>query len=73
MKMKINYVVQLTDEEMEIVNLLEDAYDKFMSLPIMQPDDQQEFYNSVHHAQNTVMARVAVRAHPNEFLNQSGL
>ena len=33
------------------------AWNKFIGLPVLHPDDQREFKHAIHAAQNIVMAR----------------
>lgn len=48
------------DERWAIVQLGR-AWDAFLALPVMHPDDQREFRTLIHHAQEKVLARVALR------------
>lgn len=51
----------LTLEERWAITQLGRAWDAFLALPVMHPDDQREFRALIHHAQDKVLARVAMR------------
>ena len=59
----------LTSSEIKIVELLADAFLAFEALPDYHPSDIAEFTTAIHAAQHIVMQRLAVRAHPNLFIN----
>ena len=56
--------VRLTDEELEVVNHIGAAYRAFAELPVYHPADMDEFVRHVHEMGRIVLARSAVRAHP---------
>ena len=56
--------VGLTDEEKEVVDLLADAWNKFVKLPNKHPSDNPDFAQGIHRCQYLVAKRVAVRADP---------
>jgi hypothetical protein len=59
---------ELVDEkEMKVVDLLAESYNAFTELPVLHPNDHVEFVQAIHAAQNIVMARLAVKAHPKVF------
>lgn len=47
----------MTKEENEVVELLADAWNKFVDLPVLHKADREEFMHALHQAQNIVMAR----------------
>jgi len=57
----------MTEEELAIINLLANAYNLFIKLPLQHPMDQDEFCRNVHVLQRQVMAREARRRHPEIF------
>lgn len=57
----------LTKEELEVIDLLAKAFTKFTKLPVMHPSERPEFVHHTHNLQHIVMARSAVRAHPDFF------
>jgi hypothetical protein len=54
----------LTEAEKEVVNLLAQAFNKFVELKEKHPADDQEFCSAIHDAQKTVAMRVARRCNP---------
>ncbi len=61
----------LTPEELELCNKLADCYIAFCQLPIQHQNDAREFVSSIHALQKTIMARSAVREHPDVFHNEA--
>ena len=59
----------LTLPEIEIVQQLADTSRAFGNLPDYHPSDRDEFFTAIHAAQHIVMQRLAVRAHPDLFVN----
>jgi len=51
----------LTGEELEIIKLLADVWDKFGKLPVQHPSHALEFSQDIHRAQRMIMARSAAR------------
>lgn len=47
----------LTVREIEALRLLAKAWDVYVKLPILHPDDVADFRRAIHAAQNIVMAR----------------
>lgn len=47
----------LTDKEQQVVNLLAEAWNQFLLLPVLHDDHIPEFRHGVHKLQNLVMAR----------------
>jgi hypothetical protein len=47
----------MTDDETEILNLLADAWNVFVHLPVEHSDDITEFRQGIHAMQNTILAR----------------
>ncbi len=52
----------LTSEEQKIAQLLGDAWDLYFTLPVEHPMGRDEFCRAIHHCQNMVLARPAIRA-----------
>jgi hypothetical protein len=50
-----------TDEELEIYNLLSDAWNKYLELPQQHPDDINEFRLYIHQLQEKMLCRPVVR------------
>jgi hypothetical protein len=49
------------DMETIVLNLLAEAWNNFLTLPVLHPDDQHEFREAIHQAQNIVLARAHLR------------
>lgn len=54
----------LTPEEREIVEMLAQAFNKFVALGGKHPADNSEFCTAIHDAQKTIAMRVARRVNP---------
>ncbi len=52
----------LTSEEQKIAQLLGDAWNLYLTLPVEHPMGRDEFCRAIHHCQNMVLARPAIRA-----------
>lgn len=52
----------MTPDEETVVTALAEAWNAFMHLPIEHPDDQLEFRQAIHRAQNIVLSRPTRRA-----------
>jgi hypothetical protein len=52
----------MTEQEKEILQWTGELWNKFIQLPIMHPDDQNEFRFHLHAIQNIVYAREGVRS-----------
>jgi hypothetical protein len=61
----------LNTEEMNVITMLTDAYTAFVALPTAHSDDVEMFSTAINSAQNVVMARSAIREHPEEFSHDS--
>ena len=48
---------ELTEEELDALNSLCDAWEKFLELPIIRPDHQTEFRHNLHILQRIIMSR----------------
>lgn len=61
---------ELTTEELAVIDMLASAYNLFVRLPrnAAHPSDNEDFGRVIHQAQHFVMARVAVRGHPDKFV-----
>lgn len=57
----------LTEEELDVLARLGAAYDAFEALPQAHPSDHDEVVFHVHAIGRIVMARAAVRAHPDRW------
>ena len=57
----------MNDEEKELVLLLNDVYDKYMSLPEQHYQDRNEFVNALHVLQHLIMIRSVRRMNPDMF------
>lgn len=52
----------LTAEEQKVAQLLGDAWNLYLALPVEHPMGKDEFCRAIHHCQNMVLARPAIRA-----------
>ncbi|MEG1467446.1 MAG: hypothetical protein RR987_11710 [Hafnia sp.] len=52
----------LTVEEQKVAQLLGDAWNLYLGLPVEHPMGRDEFCRAIHHCQNMVLARPAIRA-----------
>ncbi|MFZ5411280.1 hypothetical protein [Enterobacter kobei] len=52
----------LTAEEQKVAQLLGDAWNLYLALPVEHPMGLDEFCRAIHHRQNMVLARPAIRA-----------
>lgn len=57
----------LTSAELRVIAHLTTAARAFFALPEHHPSERAEFAADMHHLQERVMARVAIRAHPDLF------
>lgn len=57
----------MTEEEKEILYLLNDVYYKYDSLPEQHHSDKGEFVNALHTLQHLVMIRSVRRRNPDMF------
>lgn len=55
-------VCVLTAEEQKVAQLLGDAWNLYLTLPVEHPMGRDEFCRAIHHCQNMVLARPAIRA-----------
>ena len=53
---------ELTDQEAKVVQMLGEAWNEYLKLPIEHPMGQKEFCSAIHACQNIVLARCGVRA-----------
>lgn len=51
----------LTPEEIEVNNLLGQAYNLFGKLPVIHPADKNDFVYAIHLAQNIILSRSGLR------------
>jgi hypothetical protein len=57
----------LMEDELGVLTRLGEAYDAFRALPQAHPSDHDEVVFHVHAIGRIVMARAAVRAHPDRW------
>lgn len=53
---------ELTDQEAKVANMLADAWNEYLKLPIEHPMEQGEFCMAIHRVQDMVLARCGRRA-----------
>ena len=53
---------ELTDQEAKVAQMLGEAWNEYLKLPIEHPLGQKEFCSAIHACQNIVLARCGVRA-----------
>ena len=58
---------KLTTEEINVINKLADIWTEYNHLEESHHSDKQEFTDSIHRLQDIVVARLAVREHPELF------
>lgn len=52
----------MTEQELDVLEKSRELWDEFLKLPVIHPDDQNEFRLHLHAIQNIVMARTAMKA-----------
>ena len=57
----------MTDEEKELILMLNDVYERFASLPVQHHSDMDEFVQALHILQHLVMIRCVRRGNPEMF------
>lgn len=57
------------DEEKEIMELLVDAYNKFIKLKQTHPTHNREFMDGIHKCQDILGHRILQREYPNYYPN----
>jgi hypothetical protein len=57
----------LTPAEQKVLDLLTEASSRFFALPEHHPMDKHEWAMEMHHLQQRVMARAAIRDDPERF------
>lgn len=60
---------ELTAQELAVLQMTAELFNALMALPDKHPSDADDFTRDIHAIQNRLMARLAVRAHP-EFFRQ---
>lgn len=65
-------MTETEQNELRVIDDLADAYSRFSRLPPCHDSDLKEFEAAIHTAQNIVMARSAVRRHPDVFKRRRG-
>ena len=53
---------ELTDQEAKVAQMLGDAWNEYLKLPVEHSMGQSEFCSAIHACQNMVLARCGVRA-----------
>ena len=53
---------ELTDQEAKVAQMLGEAWNEYLKLPVEHPMGQEEFCSAIHACQNIVLARCGVRA-----------
>ncbi|MGO2452563.1 hypothetical protein [Pseudomonas taetrolens] len=53
---------ELTVQEAKVAQMLGEAWNEYLKLPIEHPMEQKEFCSAIHACQNIVLARCGVRA-----------
>ena len=53
---------ELTDQEAKVAQMLGEAWNEYLKLPVEHPMGQKEFCSAIHACQNIVLARCGVRA-----------
>lgn len=51
----------MMEEEKELLNLTGEIWNKYLDLPILHPNDQQEFMYHLHAIQRIIMSREFLR------------
>jgi hypothetical protein len=62
----------LSEQERKALAQFAEGSAGIFALPPVHPSDMQDIVFHVHAIQNIVMARAAVRAHPDEFHREDG-
>ena len=57
----------MTEDEKELIMMLNDVYEKYVGLPVQHHDDMPEFVNALHILQHLVMIRDVRRMNPDMF------
>ena len=60
--------MSMTPQEQKVLDLTVELWNAFLDLPDQHPHDAPETMRDLHNIQNRLMARVAVRAHPERFV-----
>ena len=58
----VTAAAELTDQEAKVAQMLGDAWNEYLKLPVEHPMGQSEFCSAIHACQNMVLARCGVRA-----------
>lgn len=53
---------ELTDQEAKVAQMLGEAWNEYLKLPVEHPMGQKELCSAIHACQNIVLARCGVRA-----------
>lgn len=57
----------MTEDEKELILMLNDVYEKYISMPEQHCDDKAEFVRALHVLQHLVMIRSVRRGNPEMF------
>ena len=55
-------VAELTDQEAKVAQMLGDAWNEYLKLPVEHPREQQEFCTAIHICQDKILGRCGRRA-----------
>lgn len=69
LKRKKNNMKYLSYQEQEVLDLLIEAWNKYLDLPVQHNDDNNEFEKGIHQCQQIIALRVARKAEPEIFYN----
>lgn len=58
----VDCTAKLTGQEAKVAQMLGDAWNEYLKLPIEHPMEQQEFCTAIHACQDMVLARCGRRA-----------
>ncbi len=57
----------LTEEEIDLLMVMNELYAKFVELPVQHDNDKNEFVEALHRLEHLVMIRPSRRMHPELF------
>ena len=60
----------LTQEEQQVMTYLSEAWNKFVHLKTVHPDEQTDFRHAIHEAQRIIMARPQAKVYYKEIMNE---
>ena len=65
--MDIQEIKMVNEKQLQIINLLSEAFNKYIELDVQHPNDQMEFCNAIHRCQHLIMIRDVRRNDPKNF------